>query len=259
MTVSAHPRSVPIEFLGLPIAPLTLEQTVETVLVRADAEDFAYVVTPNVDHIVRLDASRGQPVGEAFAAAYRAAALTLCDSRILQRLAQLSGLALPLVPGSDLTRVLLEDPRLKGRTVAIVGGPEALVTALERRCPGITFVQHRPPMNVLGDEAAMAAIERFVAETRADILFFAIGAPQSEIAAHRCLRGGASRGVALCTGASLEFVIGEKRRAPRWMQRISLEWAFRLASEPRRLSRRYLVEGPRIFQIWAHWRQDRQS
>ena len=242
------------DFLGLPIALLPFGEAVDAVFARADTDTFSYVVTPNVDHVVRLDRMRGEPVGHAFAAAYEAAALVLCDSRILQRLARLSGLDLPLVPGSDLTRALLDDPRIAGRTVAVVGGGEELLSALEGRVPGVRFVQHRPPINLLRDEAAMAAIERFVAETRADIVFFAVGAPQSEIVAYRCLAASRSRGVGLCVGASLEFIVGDKRRAPDWMQRAGLEWAFRLGSEPRRLWRRYLVEGPRIFAIWVRRR-----
>jgi exopolysaccharide biosynthesis WecB/TagA/CpsF family protein len=56
-------------------------------------------------------------------------------------------------------------------------------------------------------------------------------------------------------GASLEFLAGEKRRAPRLVQAASMEWAFRLLSEPGRLWRRYLVEGPAIFRIWLDWRR----
>lgn len=248
--------AAPVPFLGLPIARLTLDEAVDAVLRGADAAHFSYVVTPNVDHVVRLDRLRraGDGQADAFADAYADAGLVLCDSRILQRLAKLSGIDLPLVPGSDLTRALLADPRMAGRSVVIVGGSETLVAALERVVPGMRLTQMRPPMGVLRDPVAMAGIETFVAEQRADVVLFAMGAPQSEIAARRCLQAGRSRGIGLCIGASLEFIIGEKRRAPQWMQRIGIEWAFRLGSEPRRLWRRYLVEGPRIFLIWAKQR-----
>ena len=86
-------------------------------------------------------------------------------------------------------------------------------------------------------------------------LFFAIGAPQSEIVFAEILERGQARGVALCIGASLEFLTGAKTRAPLWMQRAGLEWLFRLGTEPRRLWRRYLVEGPKIFGIWRRWRK----
>ena len=242
------------DFLGLPIAELSFSEVVDSVFARADAQSFSFVVTPNVDHVVQLDRLRNMPDGRAFAAAYEAAALVLCDSRILQKLARLSGRSLPLVAGSDLTRALLTDPRAAKRTVAVVGGSPDLLSALAARVPQIRFVQHTPPMSLLRDEAAMAVIVRFVAEMRADIVFFAVGAPQSEIVAHRCLQAAKACGVGLCVGASFEFIVGHKRRAPRWVQQLSLEWAFRLLSEPRRLWRRYLVEGPRILAIWARHR-----
>lgn len=236
------------------MASLSLDEAVDAVLKGAGSDTFSYVVTPNVDHVVRLYELREDAKIGAFIDAYADAGLVLCDSRILHRLAKLSGLSLSLVPGSDLTQRLLADPRMAGKRVAIVGGSATLVASLGHCAPGIRFTQWRPPMNILSDEIAMAAIEGFVADERADVVLFAMGAPQSEVLAHRCLRAARSRGIALCIGASLEFIIGEKRRAPRWMQRIGMEWAFRLASEPRRLWRRYLVEGPRIFLIWARLR-----
>ena len=86
------------------------------------------------------------------------------------------------------------------------------------------------------------------------LFFFAIGAPQSELVCALAVERGKARGVGLCIGASLEFLTGAKSRAPLWMQRAGLDWLFRLASEPARLWRRYLVEGPQIFLIWWRWR-----
>ena len=243
------------EFLGLQFAPLSLDATLDEIFDRAPRSDFAYVVTPNVDHVVRLDRAASSPTGAAFARAYSHAWLVLCDSRVLARLARLSGRELPLVPGSDLTAALLEDPRIAGRRVAVVGGGPGLVDVLHRKVDSVDFVQHRPPMGVLNKPDAMADIEAFVADTQADLVIFSIGAPQSEIAAQQCLQGGRSRGVALAAGASLEFIAGTKPRAPRWMQRAGVEWIFRLATEPRRLWRRYLLEGPRVFAIWARYRR----
>lgn len=109
-----------------------------------------------------------------------------------------------------------------------------------------------PPMGVRDSAGAQIEIAKFVEEARADIVLLAIGAPQSEMVALTIASRGRARGVALCIGASVEFLSGQKRRAPAWMQRAGLEWLFRLVSEPGRLWRRYLVEGPRIFAIW--WR-----
>lgn len=58
-----------------------------------------------------------------------------------------------------------------------------------------------------------------------------------------------ARGLTLCCGASINFLTGVERRAPQWMQRLSLEWLYRLLQNPRRLARRYLVRGPQIVRL----------
>ena len=67
------------------------------------------------------------------------------------------------------------------------------------------------------------------------------------------LESGHAKGLGLCVGASLDFLAGKVKRAPAWMQKTRLEWLYRLASEPKRMWKRYLVEGPKIFIIWAKW------
>jgi exopolysaccharide biosynthesis WecB/TagA/CpsF family protein len=74
-----------------------------------------------------------------------------------------------------------------------------------------------------------------------------VGAPQQEAVAHALRIRGRARGLALCVGASLNFITGAERRAPQWMQRAGLEWLYRLSQDPRRLANRYLVRGPRFF------------
>lgn len=242
-----------IPFLEIEIADLPLDEAVAAVMAGAGDGTFSYVVTPNVDHVVALRREPPDARSDAFAAAYADADLILCDSRVLARLAALSGQRLPVVPGSDLTAALFERGLLDGRTVAIVGGGEELVAKLAARFPAVSYRQHRPPMGVLGDPTAQAAIVDFVAKQQADVTMFAIGAPQGEWAARACKASGRARGVGLCIGASLEFLTGDKGRAPVWMRRAGIEWSHRLLTEPRRLWRRYLVEGPRIFAIW--WRE----
>ncbi|WP_194954719.1 WecB/TagA/CpsF family glycosyltransferase [Sphingopyxis solisilvae] len=237
-------------FLDVAFDRLAPAAAIARVVDLARGDRFAYVVTPNVDHIVQLERS-GDPE---LAAAYRGAALCLCDSRIIARLARWSGGSLPVVAGSDLTRDLLAHG-LPATQIAVVGGDAALHRALAGLYPRFTWVFHTPPMGVRRNPAARAAIAEFVEQSGADVVFLAIGAPQSEIVCAEIGARGRARGVALCIGASLEFLTGAKQRAPRWMQRASLEWLYRLGSEPRRLWRRYLVDGPRIFAIWRRWRR----
>ena len=253
--MNALPKpSARIEFLGLLFDQIDQDATLRAVMQAAGQNRFAYLVTPNVDHVVGLSRTGGAP---AVRAAYEGADLVLCDSRILQMLAKLSGVDLPLVTGSDLTVRLLGSIQRPGTVVAVIGGDAHLIASLARLYPRIDWCQHIPPMGVRRDPPARLAIAEFVEGAAAQYVLFAIGAPQSEIVCAEIARRGNAGGVALCIGASLEFVTGMKRRAPAAMQALRLEWLFRLLSEPRRLWRRYLVEGPKIVSIWLRWRTTR--
>jgi N-acetylglucosaminyldiphosphoundecaprenol N-acetyl-beta-D-mannosaminyltransferase len=241
-------------YLGIDFDRASYGEVAERLERLALRETFAFVVTPNVDHVLMLHPDSPTDTTRAFQQAYAAAELRLCDSRILQRLARSHRVTLDVVTGSDLTAYLFENGRLDGRKVAIIGGDANMAPELSERFPAIEIVQHQPPMGVLGNPHAIAEIIGFIEQERAHYVMLAIGAPQSEIIAHRCQLEGKSEGVGLCIGASIEFLLGRKSRAPRWMQRLGLEWAFRLVSEPRRLWKRYLVKGPKIFLLSYRWR-----
>ena len=122
-----------------------------------------------------------------------------------------------------------------------------MLPELRERFPDVDFVQHIPPMGVLKNSDAAREIEAFLASAVCEYALFAFGCPQSEIVAKQCAQAGRPRGVGLCVGASIEFLLGRKTRAPVWVQKMHLEWGFRLATEPTRLWKRYLFAGPRIF------------
>lgn len=237
-------------FLGVAFAKLRQDEVIAELDKLSRGDDFTYVVTPNVDHVVMLHEGRDEDVRARFQQAYKAAALRLCDSRILQLLAKVRGVKLEVVTGSDLTACLFEAGHLNGKEVAIIGGDDAMISELKERFPQVGLVQHIPPMGVLENSEAVAEIEAFLASHPSHYVLFAIGAPQSEIVVHHCLVAGRARGVALCIGASIEFVLGRKPRAPKWVQKARLEWFYRFASEPRRLFHRYFVSGPRILIIF---------
>lgn len=244
-----------IRFLDLDFVDADYNQIAAELDRLSRSGEFALVATPNVDHIVMLHQSKPDAITEQFRSATTAAAMLTCDSRVLQSLAWFRGVKLPVVTGSDLTAYLFQQGCFDNRRVALIGGDAAMVEELHQRYPAISLAQHVPPMGVLGSEAAIQDIENFVLAQPFDYILFAIGAPRSEIIAHRCAHLPGAVGVALCIGASIEFLLGRKARAPRWVQSMRLEWAFRLLSEPRRLWRRYLVAGPRVFLIVQRWQK----
>jgi exopolysaccharide biosynthesis WecB/TagA/CpsF family protein len=234
--------------VGVDFSTLEEREVIDDVRARRQGP-FSYFVTPNVDHIVTLHGQGAVKLADEFRLAYQDAALCLCDSRIVQRIAAIRGVRLPLVTGSDLTVRLFREVLTADDRIAVIGGQESSLVLLRALYPDLSIVQHLPPMGAIGNPQAIQDIVRFIQDKRPTVTLFAIGAPQSEIIARQVSRAAGTTGIALCVGASIEFLTGEKKRAPRWMQSMGLEWAFRLLSEPRRLWKRYLYYGPRIFLI----------
>jgi N-acetylglucosaminyldiphosphoundecaprenol N-acetyl-beta-D-mannosaminyltransferase len=236
-------------FVGVEFSQLNWNEAVAAVVAAADGPRFTTIVTPNVDHIVRMDRLGETSLGLRTRAAVADADYCLCDSRILSRLARLRGVTLPVVPGSDLSAAIFNSALKPGDLIAIVGGDADTVADLAGTYPGLQVIQHIPPMGMINNDVAMDDAARFIVGCGCRFNFVAVGAPQGELLLHRARQLGATRGVALSIGASIDFLTGRQKRAPRLIQKLGFEWAFRLLSEPKRLSRRYLVDGPRIFAI----------
>jgi exopolysaccharide biosynthesis WecB/TagA/CpsF family protein len=241
-------------FLGLDFVDATYEEVAAELVRLEAAPGISLLVTPNVSHVVMLGGlDESDAVTEQFKSAYDAAAFRLCDSRVLRVLAWMRGVTLKVITGSDLTALLFEGGYFNGRKVALIGGDPDMSRELRARFPEVDLSQHIPPMGILENEPAIVRIEEFLEQDKWHYILFAIGAPRSEIIAHRLMSSGSVQGVAMCIGASIEFLLGRKARAPHWMQVAGLEWLFRLLSEPRRLWRRYLVKSPRILSIVSRW------
>lgn len=240
-------------FLDVAFDALPVDALVSRIGGIGAASQYQYLVTPNVDHIVRLH-KLGRELPE-ISEAYRRADLCVCDSRILALLARWRGVHLPVIPGSDLTALLFQKVIHAGDRIAVVGGDEAMVEELRAKYPSLEIVHQLPPMGLMRDPDARTASARFIVDQKARFSFICVGSPQQELIAAEAARLGSGRGLALCIGAALEFLTDRQKRAPRLAQRLHLEWAHRLLSNPRRLWRRYLVEGPAIFLLAARWRR----
>lgn len=243
-----------VEFLGLAFDAWSPDRVEDWLGTRDADSTYTYVVTPNVDHMVRLEGADA-----AVRRAYADAALRLCDSRILARLGALAGVTLSVVPGSDLTADVFARVLRPGDRVCLIGGNPGDVAALAARYPGITIVDHHPPMGLRHDAAARARAVDAAVAAKARLVLFAVGSPQQEQMAHEMAARPDARGTGLCIGASIDFLIGRQNRAPRIVQKMSMEWAWRLLTDPRRLAKRYLVEGPAIFPMVLRWRWQRGS
>jgi len=230
-----------VPLLGVAFDDMSLSDAARWIASRPEGALFGYVVTPNADHLVRLARA------PALRSAYEAALLRLFDSRAVALSARALGLPKPaVVTGSELAAELLRNHLRPGERITIVGLKAAFVPALMARCNLAPPAHYEPPVGFEQDPAELAKASAFVAAHPARFIFLAVGSPRQEIIAVRIAAEGRATGTALCIGAGLEFLAGARRRAPRWMQQAGLEWSYRLASEPRRLARRYLVDCPAV-------------
>lgn len=249
-----------VSLFGLDIAAVSFDTALEHLSQAAERRDghARVVVTPNVDHVVRLDAS------PEFHERYRAADFIFADGMPLVWASRLLGRALPQrVTGSDLFVALCRQAQRRQWKVMLLGGmpggePE-LLARFAQYFPGLDIDIVSPSMRFdpLGEEGQ--AFAQRVRERQPDVVFLCVGMPKQENwALHYAVS--LPGGILLCVGAAMEFAIGLQRRAPGWMQRFGLEWLWRLASNPRRLWRRYLVDDPRFLVLcWRQWRSQRRA
>ena len=243
------------EFLGLPFCLLSQAEVVR-LIISSRGRPYRYVVTPNAHHVVAV---HEEP--ERLLSIYRGAWLSLCDSRVLRMLAKLNGCTLPLVTGSDLVAALLSTLNatdlVRAPRLLIVGPPPATESALRAILPGLAFDLMPAPGGLAHDAELRRTVARACMDRAWDILLLCVGCPAQELIAQELGKLGCKSGIALCAGASIDFLTGSSVRAPLWLQKLSLEWAYRLIREPGRLWRRYLVESPKIFRIFIATRSPR--
>jgi len=208
-----------------------------------DPDTFGFAVAPNADHVIRYFEDPN------FRDLYGEASFILFDSRFLARIiAAYSGTKISVCPGSDLTEALFQRVITPRDRIVLIGGTVSQTEALRVRYGLESLFHVDPPMGFIRNPNEVEKCLREV-EGLSPFRFclVAIGSPQQEIIATKLKQRGVARGLALCIGASVNFLTGAERRAPLWMQRAGIEWLYRLLQNPGRMARRYLVRGPRVF------------
>lgn len=235
-----RPLKTPVPALGLPLLPVTFGEAVDEVDRMIAAGEPNYFITANLHYAMlshrdrRLDAVN------------REAAFLVADGFPLLLAARLRRRQLPeRVAGSDLIYALCERAAEKGHRVFFLGGApgvaDAAASELVRRYPGLQIAGVEvPPFRPLTADENARLVDR-IASAGTDLLFVALGQPKGELWLWEN-RQALGVPAAVQLGASFDFVTGRIKRAPRWVQRLNLEWAYRLATEPRRLAPRYFQD-----------------
>jgi N-acetylglucosaminyldiphosphoundecaprenol N-acetyl-beta-D-mannosaminyltransferase len=232
----------------VPIDSVTFAEAIDAIDGLVARGNGGTVFTPNVDHVVQAEENAR------FRDAYASAALSLVDGMPVLWASRLMGTPLPeKVSGSDLVIPLLERAAARGWRVFFLGGlPGAAEEArdlLVARIPGLHVVGvASPSIDVENPSATHDSVVAVLREARPELVLVALGAPKQELFSH-AIADRMRPAVLVGVGGTLDFIAGKVRRAPPWMSASGLEWLYRLAQEPRRMWRRYLVRDPKFLLI----------
>lgn len=235
---------------GITFNALRMGEAVDRILniLETDQPPCRYIVTPNVDHVVQF---QNDP---ALQAAYHDAELVVADGKPILWAARLLKRPIPeTVPGSDLVPAIFDalNDRKPLRIFLLGAGPMVAQRAAAKIADKWQSVAvagvYSPPFGFERDEAENEKILSLIAKTAPDLLVLGLGAPKQEIWAKKYQKRTKAK-VALCAGATIDFLAADKRRAPIWMRMGGLEWLHRLTTDPRRLWKRY-ARGMLLFPV----------
>jgi N-acetylglucosaminyldiphosphoundecaprenol N-acetyl-beta-D-mannosaminyltransferase len=253
--MSPTSKTTCIKLFGCKIDVLDMKQAVRRVQgwVVGGEERCHIVVTPNVDHVVMMQTNQD------LRQVYASADMVLADGWPVVAASRLLRKPLPeRVAGSDLVPCLFKHTKTDGPlSVYLLGAAEGVADRaamiISDRWPSVTVVgTYSPPLGFERDAAENNAILARIAAARPDVLVVGLGAPKQDLWVHRH-RDRIQARAALCVGATIDFLAGERNRAPRWVRRIGCEWLYRMMSE-RRLVKRYVRDAwifPQLF--WREW------
>lgn len=202
------------------------------------------VFTPNVDHLMKL---RRDPD---FVSVYEQADFKVCDSQVLMYASRFLGTPLKAkLSGSDLLPWFCDYHKYnEDIKIFLLGGREGVAREAQRRVNArtgrkIVVDEYSPPYGFETSPEECEKIVSLIKHSPANVLVVCLGAPKQErwIATYRDQLP--SIDIFMAVGAAVDFEAGCKPRAPKFVSELGLEWLYRLTCEPKRLWRRYLVEG----------------
>lgn len=243
-----------IKFMNTEIDNLTMQEALEEIDRLIQEKKSAYVVTPNVDHIVQLETNRElQDV-------YANASLILADGKPLLWIAKWYGTPIKeKISGSDLFPLLCKMAAEKGYKMFFLGAAEGVAAKaaenLSKRYKGLQVVgTYSPPYGFEKNQLELDKIVNMICAAQPEILIVGLGCPKQEKFIHQH-RERLNIPISFGLGASLDFEAGNVTRAPKWMSDNGLEWLFRIMQDPKRMIKRYLVNDRKIFGLICKYKR----
>lgn len=237
-----------IKFLNIYIDNLTMEQAVDAALTLIKEKKNAYVVTPNLDHIVMLEND------SLFRDAYANADLILADGKPLIWISKyLKNPIIEKVSGSDFFPNVCKKAAVEGYSVFILGAAEGIAAKaagkLKSAYNGLKIAgTYSPPIGFEKNPSEMSHIFEMINASHPDILAVALGSPKGERFIYQNLEK-LNVPLSMSIGATIDFIAEKVKRCPKWMSNMGLEWLYRICSDPKRMWKRYWNDAKRIIPI----------
>lgn len=236
------------QLLNTYVNNLTMSETIDAVEELIKSEKKSYVVAINVDVVIKIE---NDPYLKKIV---DNADMVLVDGKPLVWISYFYGKPLKAkISGSDLVPLLCEEASKKQYSIFIIGGKEGVAEQakqnLEKRLPGIRIVgTYAPTYGFEKNDAELNKINTLLSEAKPDLLIACFGCPKQEKWIFENISKYDAK-VSICAGATVDFLAGNIKRAPRWMSEHGLEWLYRFLQEPKRMFRRYFIDDMKIFRL----------
>lgn len=234
---------------------ISFEKAIEKINEMAgDKNGRHYIVTPNADHMVKLESD------SVFKEIYDHADMVVADGAPLMWI--MDSIGSPImekITGADMLPRVCEMAAVSNRTVYIVGAAKGVADMaadkLKAKYNGLNIIgTFSPDSGFENDSEKIDEVINTINQANPDVLVFALGSPKQEKFMYE-YRNKMNFGVALPFGAAVDFAADNVRRAPVWMRQAGLEWLYRFFKEPGRLFKRYFLEDTRIFILFWKYRR----
>lgn len=241
-----------IKFMNIEVDNLTMNETIEKIDKLILENKNAYVVTPNVDHIIKLEKDIE------LKKVYENANLILTDGKPLIWISKLYKTPIKeKVSGSDMFPLVCKLASEKDYKIYFLGAAEGIAAKaaenLKKKFPNLNVVDtYSPPFGFENDKTELKKIISQIVEVQPHILIVGLGTPKQEKFIYN-FKKELNVPITFGLGASFDFESGNIKRAPKWMSNHGFEWLFRIVQDPKRLIKRYWNNAVKIMPIiWKY-------
>jgi N-acetylglucosaminyldiphosphoundecaprenol N-acetyl-beta-D-mannosaminyltransferase len=237
-----------MKFLNTYVSNVTMDETIAEIEKYIKEDKKRYIVAINVDVVVKIENDKE------LQEATNKADMVLADGKPLIWISKYYKRPIKeKISGSDLVPLLCKRAAEKRYSIYILGGADGIAEQakknLEEQYPAIRIVgTYAPPFGFEKDQAELDKINQMISEKTPDLLIACFGCPKQEKFIYRNIDKYDAK-VSVCAGATVDFLAGNVKRAPKWMSEHGLEWFYRFLKEPKRMFKRYFVDDLKILKL----------